>query len=178
MSTHIAKQHIFSMSPSIIALNLNKLKGRFFGFCGAKIGYFEGWNQVQIVLGSTHIVQQLLLFCFFQFWHFSSYKMKAIQVNSKKPPNAHNVLTHPNQNDSQKWPKKAQNYSKKYKKSSKMKVISSDTKPKWFQNLQKVWKQPTLSLNSTSTTNPTSTKSESQPQFNLSPNSTLAPNQP
>ena len=31
---------------------------------GQKIGYFEGWGQVQIVLGSTHIVQQLLFSLF------------------------------------------------------------------------------------------------------------------
>ena len=41
---------MFSMSPSILA----------FRFIGAQIGYFEDWDQVRIVLGSTHIVQQLL----------------------------------------------------------------------------------------------------------------------
>ena len=30
----------------------------------AKIGYFEGWDQVQIVLGSTHIVKKLLFSLF------------------------------------------------------------------------------------------------------------------
>ena len=30
----------------------------------AKKGYIEGWGQVQIVLGSTHIVQQLLFSLF------------------------------------------------------------------------------------------------------------------
>ena len=29
-------------------------------FWSKEIGYFEGWSQVQIVLGSTHIVLQLL----------------------------------------------------------------------------------------------------------------------
>ena len=33
-------------------------------FWGKEIGYFEGWGQVQIVLGSTHIVQQLLFSLF------------------------------------------------------------------------------------------------------------------
>ena len=33
-----------------------------FGFSGAKIGYFEGWDQVQIVMRSTYTVQQLLFF--------------------------------------------------------------------------------------------------------------------
>ena len=32
---------------------------------GQKIGYFEGWGQVQIVLGSTHVVQQLFFFVSF-----------------------------------------------------------------------------------------------------------------
>ena len=31
---------------------------------GQKICYFEGWGQVQIILGSTHIVQQLLFSLF------------------------------------------------------------------------------------------------------------------
>ena len=31
---------------------------------GQKICYFEGWGQVEIVLGSTHIVQQLLFSLF------------------------------------------------------------------------------------------------------------------
>ena len=33
-------------------------------FWGKEIGYFEGGGQVQIVLGSTHIVQQLLFSLF------------------------------------------------------------------------------------------------------------------
>ena len=33
-------------------------------YWGKEIGYFEGWGQVQIVLGSTHIVQQLLFSLF------------------------------------------------------------------------------------------------------------------
>ena len=33
-------------------------------FWGKEIGYFEGWGQVQIVLGSTHIVQPLLFSLF------------------------------------------------------------------------------------------------------------------
>ena len=35
-----------------------------FWFIGAKIGYLRGWDKVQIVLGSTHIVQQLLFSLF------------------------------------------------------------------------------------------------------------------
>ena len=37
---------------------------RVISFGGKEIGYFEGGGQVQIVLGSTHIVQQLLLSLF------------------------------------------------------------------------------------------------------------------
>ena len=33
-------------------------------FWGKEISYFEGWGQVQIVLGSTHIMQQLLFSLF------------------------------------------------------------------------------------------------------------------
>ena len=33
-------------------------------FWGKEIGYFEGLGQVQIVLGSTHVVQQLLFSLF------------------------------------------------------------------------------------------------------------------
>ena len=33
-------------------------------FWGKEIGYFEGWGQVQIVFGSTHIVQQLIFSLF------------------------------------------------------------------------------------------------------------------
>ena len=52
-STHVAEQHMFSMSPLILAFT-------FIQFFWGKIGYFEGWGQIQIVFGSTHIVQQLL----------------------------------------------------------------------------------------------------------------------
>ena len=62
-STHVAEQHMFSMSPSILAFNLTQFKGFFFAF-REKIGYFEGWGQFQIVLGSTQIVQQLLFSMF------------------------------------------------------------------------------------------------------------------
>ena len=34
------------------------------GFWGKEIGYFESWGQVQVVLGFTHIVQQLLFSLF------------------------------------------------------------------------------------------------------------------
>ena len=57
MSTHVSEQHMFSMSPSILVFNFIEFKGNFFAFWGHKIGYFEGWGQVQIVLGSTHIVK-------------------------------------------------------------------------------------------------------------------------
>ena len=33
-------------------------------FWGKEIGYFDGWCQVQIVFGSTHIVQQLIFSLF------------------------------------------------------------------------------------------------------------------
>ena len=55
---------MFSMSPSILAFNFVLFKGHFFGFGGQKIGYFEGWDPVQIVLGYTSIVQQLLFSLF------------------------------------------------------------------------------------------------------------------
>ena len=58
-STHVAEQHMFSMSPSIHAFNLILLKGNFW-LLGVRNGLFWFWGQVQIVLGSTHIVQQLL----------------------------------------------------------------------------------------------------------------------
>ena len=66
-STHVAKQHMFSLSPSILAFNFIQFKGNFFlAFGGKEIDYFEGWSQAQIVLGSTNIVQQLPFykFCF------------------------------------------------------------------------------------------------------------------
>ena len=61
-STHVAEQHIFSMSPLILAFDfLSKLRVIVLG---QKLGYFEGWGQVQFVVGSTHIVQQLLFSLF------------------------------------------------------------------------------------------------------------------
>ena len=53
--TYVAEQHMFCM----LLLISSDFKGQiFFSFFGGqKIGYFEGWGQVQIVLGSTHIVQ-------------------------------------------------------------------------------------------------------------------------
>ena len=61
---------MFSMSPSILAFDFISFKGLYFGFFGTKIGFFEDWDpvqidQVQIVSGSTHIVQQLLIFVSF-----------------------------------------------------------------------------------------------------------------
>jgi len=55
---------MFSMPPSILAFNLIKFKGILLATLGKKICYFEGWGQVEIVLGSTHIVQQLLFTLF------------------------------------------------------------------------------------------------------------------
>ena len=56
---------MFSLSPSILAFDCIQFQGNFFlAFWGKEIGYFEGWGQVQIVLGSTHIVQQLLFSLF------------------------------------------------------------------------------------------------------------------
>ena len=49
--TQVAEQNMVSMSPSILAFNFN-LRVLFW----TKIGYFEGWDQVQIVSGSTYIV--------------------------------------------------------------------------------------------------------------------------
>ena len=46
-STHVAKQHMFSLSPLILAFNFIQFKGNFFlAFWGKDIGYFEGWGQV------------------------------------------------------------------------------------------------------------------------------------
>ena len=45
-----------------VAFNFIYLKGNSFYLFGAKSRLFAGWGQVQIVLGSTHIVQQLLFF--------------------------------------------------------------------------------------------------------------------
>ena len=50
---------MFSLSLSILAFDFIYFKGSFFlAFWGKEIGYFEGWGQIQIVLGSTHIVHQ------------------------------------------------------------------------------------------------------------------------
>ena len=58
MSTYLSEQHIFSISSSILAFNLSDLQVLFcLAFGGKKIGYFEGWGRVQIVLASTNIVQ-------------------------------------------------------------------------------------------------------------------------
>ena len=38
--------------------------GNCLGFLGQKLGYFEGWDQFQIVFGSTDIGQQLLFSLF------------------------------------------------------------------------------------------------------------------
>ena len=46
-----------------LLLVLSKLRV-IFGLLGAKIGYFEDWDQAQNVLGSTHIGQQLLFSLF------------------------------------------------------------------------------------------------------------------
>ena len=57
-STHVTEQHVFSMSLSILSFDFISFKDiSFFAFWCKKIAYFEGWGQVQIVLGSTHIVQ-------------------------------------------------------------------------------------------------------------------------
>ena len=59
-STHIVQQLLFSLFPSILMFGFDLILGLcliFFSFLGHEIGYFEGWGQVQIVLGSTHIVQ-------------------------------------------------------------------------------------------------------------------------
>ena len=46
-----------------LLLILSNLRVIFLAF-GGQIGYFEGWGQLQIVLGSTHIMQQLLFSLF------------------------------------------------------------------------------------------------------------------
>ena len=52
-TTYVAEQLLFSM---LLLISSNQ-RAIFFSFWGQKKGYFEGWGQVQIVLGSTHIVQ-------------------------------------------------------------------------------------------------------------------------
>ena len=63
-STHVVEQLSFSMFPSTLAFDFDlmlgsfltfwAIMGNFFSFLGQKIGYFDCWVQVQIVLGSTH----------------------------------------------------------------------------------------------------------------------------
>ena len=59
-TTYVAEQLLFSM----LLLNSSNKRAIFFSILGQKIGYFEGWGHVQIVLGSTHIVQQFLFSLF------------------------------------------------------------------------------------------------------------------
>ena len=48
-STHVAEQHMFSMSPSILAFNSIWFVGNFFfGFSAQKNRVFEGWGQIQM----------------------------------------------------------------------------------------------------------------------------------
>ena len=65
-----------SMSPSILVFNFIQFKVFFFWFffCffGEKIGYFQGWDQIQLVLGFTHIVQHLLFSLFPSIMTFDS----------------------------------------------------------------------------------------------------------
>ena len=49
---------------SKICFRSNSYNLRVISFWGKEIGYFEGGGQVQIVLESTHIVQQLLFSLF------------------------------------------------------------------------------------------------------------------
>ena len=51
---------MFSMSPSILAFDCIYFKVIFL----AKKMLFEGWGEVKIVLGPTHIVQHLLFSLF------------------------------------------------------------------------------------------------------------------
>ena len=62
----VMAQNMFYMSPSILASNLISSNSRviFWLFWDKRLGCFEGWIQVQIVLESTHIVQQLLFSLF------------------------------------------------------------------------------------------------------------------
>ena len=48
----------------LLLLILSDLRVVIFGFFGQKIGYFKGCDQVHNILGSTHIVQQLLFSLF------------------------------------------------------------------------------------------------------------------
>ena len=52
-STYVAEQHMFSM---LLLISSNQ-RAILFSFWVQKIGFFDCWVQVQIVLGSTHIVQ-------------------------------------------------------------------------------------------------------------------------
>ena len=51
-STYVAEQLLFSM---LLLISSNQ-RAIFFSFLRQKIGYFDCWVQVQIVLGSTHKV--------------------------------------------------------------------------------------------------------------------------
>ena len=48
-STYVAEQLLFSM---LLLISSNQ-RAIFFSFLGQKIGFFDSWVQVQIVLGST-----------------------------------------------------------------------------------------------------------------------------
>ena len=55
-SIYVAERHMVSKSSSILTFNFIS----FLWLWRVKLASFESWGQVQTVLGSTNIVQQLL----------------------------------------------------------------------------------------------------------------------
>ena len=90
------------------------MKDILFAFWDKKVGYFEGWGQVQIVFWSTHMVQQLLssLFPSILTFDFDLFSGPFLTIWDKKPPQKP-------QND----PIKAKIKKSENKKSYEMKVI-------------------------------------------------------
>ena len=54
----MVQQLSLSLFPLIMTFDFDPVLGLFFilAFGGKELGYFEGWSQAQIVLGSTHKV--------------------------------------------------------------------------------------------------------------------------
>ena len=66
-STHVVKQLLFSMVPSILTFDFDLILGSFLTFWGPNgllLGLGKGPNTF---LGTTHVVEQLSFSMFFQF---------------------------------------------------------------------------------------------------------------
>ena len=70
MSTHVSKQLLSYIVPSILTLDFDLILGIFFLLFGALMGFFGvgglGYGS-KTVLGSTHVIEQLSFFLFLQF---------------------------------------------------------------------------------------------------------------